>query len=384
MHITRRQATHLLAATLLGPLAFGGAQAQQPEPILIGASMQVSGPIAYVGESVKQGLELQVDAINAAGGLLGRPVKILYRDHENVPDKAVTNVRGLIEQEKVVAMIGESSSGTALAAGPIIGAAHLPWLIAAATNSTITTRPENVTALGVTPYDRLQAPAVVALAAKKYKKLALLTDTSGYGQGGRNDLLAALKERGITPVADETYNINSPSMTAQLARIRDSGADALLLWSVGPDAAQIRRNMRTMRFEIPTIGGWGLENTSFLKLAGKYAEGTIIMSVNPLYRSSPQIDKYRAAYDKKYGLQNIEYASAVALAYDAMGLLANGIRKAGSTDPQALMDALKTVEYDGVVKQYRSPWANANRQALTMDDLHFVVVRDGKFVPYTD
>src|SRR3546814_11324917 len=94
--------------------------------------------------------------------------------------------------------------------------------------------------------------------------------------------------------------------------------------------------MRTMRFDIPTIAGWGLENASFLKLAGKYADGTIIMSVNPLYRSSREIDRYRAAYDKQYGLDNIESPSAVALAYDARGLISDEARKAGTTETQAL------------------------------------------------
>ncbi|MGI4900407.1 MAG: ABC transporter substrate-binding protein, partial [Janthinobacterium lividum] len=364
--------------------AWQGAGAQSKAPIVIGASLQLSGPVAYVGESARQGIDLQVDAINAAGGLLGRPVKIVYRDHENVPDKAVTNVREMIERDQVVAFVGESSSGTALAAGPVIGAANLPWVISVATNTSITKRPQNTTAYRVSPYDGLQAPFVIREALRRYKKVAILADNSGYGQGGRQDLLAALKAANQKPVADETYNIGEPDMTAQLSRIRSSGAEVIVLWSLGPDAAQIRRNMRTMNYQLPTIGGWGLENTSFTKLAGRFAEGTIIVSVDPLAKNTPAVNAYRAAYDKKIGLAKMEYPSAVALSYDAMGLLAAAIRKAGTTDSKAVITALQSVDYDGVIKHYHAPWSATQREALSLDDLHLVVVKDGKFQPYTE
>lgn len=383
--IRRRHAIALGLSTLAALVTawLPDAQAQDKTPILIGASLQLSGPVAYVGEAARQGIDLQVDAINAAGGLLGRPVKMVYRDHENVPDKAVTNVREMIERDGVVALVGESSSGTALAAGPVIGAASMPWVISVATNTSITQRPENKTALRVSPFDGLQAPYVIKAAAKRTRKIALLTDTSGYGQGGHTDLIAALKATGLEPVADETYKVGEPNMTAQLSRIRDSGAELIVLWSLGPDAAQIRRNMRTMNFEAPTVGGWGLENTSFIKLAGKYSEGTILVSVDPLGKNTPAVQAYRAAYDKKYGLAKMEYPSAVALSYDAMGLLAAAIRKAGKTDKEAVRSALQSVDYDGVIKNYRAPWAQG-REALTVDDLHLAVVKDGKFVTYGD
>lgn len=382
--IRRRAVMSRAAAFVVTGAIAGFASAQSKEPILIGASLQLSGPVAYVGEAVRQGIDLQVEQINAAGGLLGRPVKMVYRDHENVPDKAVTNVREMIERDGVVALVGESSSGTVLAAGPVIGAAGLPWVISVATNTSITQRPENKTALRVSPFDGLQAPYVIKAVLKRYKKVALLTDTSGYGQGGRNDLLAALKAANVTAVADETYKVGEPNMTAQLSRIRDSGAEAIVLWSLGPDAAQIRRNMRTMNFELPTVAGWGLENVSFIKLAGRFSEGTLIVSVDPLARDTPPVKAYGAAYDKKYGLAKMEYPSAVALSYDAMGLLAAAIRKAGSTDKVAVNEALKSVDYDGVIKNYRSPWGAGKREALNVDDLHLVTVKNGKFVNLPD
>lgn len=360
------------------------AVSQDKQPILIGSSVQLSGPVAYVGEAVRQGIDLQVDAVNAAGGLFGRQVKMIYRDNENVPDKAVTNMREMIERDGVVAIVGESSSGTALAAGPIIGAANLPWVISVATNTTITQRPENKTALRVSPYDGLQSPYTIKTVLKNFKKIALLTDTTSSGQGVRDTLLKLLKADNSSPVADETYKQAEPNLTPQLARIRSSGADVIVLGGgVGYDMAQIRRNMHTMNFNVPTIASWGGETTAFIKLAGKFSEGTVIVSVDPLSKpETPAIKAYRTAYDKKYGLEKMEYPSAVAVSYDAMGLLLAAIRQAGTTDKVKVNEALKTVSYDGVIKNYRTPFANNNREALTMDDLHMVVIKDGKFTQY--
>lgn len=361
-----------------------GAAAQSGEPILIGSSIQLSGPVASVGEAVRQGIEIQVEQINAAGGLLGRPVKVVFRDHESVPDKAVTNVRELIDRDGVVAFVGESGSGTALAGGPVIGSKGLPWVISVATNTSITQRPENVTAFRVTPYDGLQAPFVVNEALKRYKKIAFLSDSSGYGQGGRKDLNAALAAAGLTPVADETYNVSEPDLTAQLSRIRAAGAEAIVLWSLGPDAAQIRRNMRKMSLDLPVIGGWGLANESFIKLAGRFAENTIVVSVDPFEKDTPVVKAFRSAFDKKFGAAAMDFPSAVALSYDAMGLLAAAIRKAGTTDPKAVVEALHDVDYDGLVKSYHKPWAGNRREALTTEDLHLSIVKNGKFVTFKE
>jgi branched-chain amino acid transport system substrate-binding protein len=371
-------------ATLTFAMAPMLALAQAKPPILIGVSVALSGPVAYVGEAVRQGLDLQVDAANAAGGVLGRPVKLIYRDNENVPDKAVTNVREMIERDGVVAIVGESSSGTALAAGPIIGAANLPWVISVATNTSITQRPENTTALRVSPYDGLQTPYTINTVLKNFKKIALLTDTTASGQGAHDTLKKLLKAGGVDPVADETYKQAEPNLTAQLARIRDSGADVIVLGGgVGADMAQIRRNMRTMNFELPTIASWGGETTAFIRLAGKYSEGTVIVSVDPLTKAAtPPTQVYRAAFEKKYGMAKMEYPSAVATSYDAMGLLLAAIRQAGTTDKEKLNAALKSVSYEGVIKSYQKPFAGANREALTMTDLHLVIIKEGKFQPY--
>jgi branched-chain amino acid transport system substrate-binding protein len=373
-----------LAGAVALSFAAAPAMAQDKQPILIGASLSLSGPVAYVGEAVRQGIDLQVDAINGAGGLLGRPIKMVYRDHENVPDKAVTNVREMIERDGVVAIVGESSSGTALAAGPVISAAGLPWVISVATNTTITQRPEIKTALRVSPHDGLQGPYTARTVIKNFKKIALLTDTTASGQGARDTFLKLLADAKVTAVADETYKQGEPNLTSQLARIRSAGADVIVLGGgVGSDMAQIRRNMRTMSFEVPTIASWGGETTAFIKLAGKFSEGTVIVSVDPLNKkSTPAVQAYRAAYDKKYGLAKMEYPSAVAVSYDAMGLLTTAIRQAGTVDKAKVNEALKNVNYDGVIKNYRAPWAGSNREALNMDDLHMVVIKDGKFALY--
>lgn len=357
-------------------IAQGGAA-----PILIGCNLALTGPGGYGGEAAREGIDLVVDEINASGGLLGRPVKILYRDHESVPDKAITNTRELIQQQKVVAFVGETASGPALAVGQIIGQAGLPWVMGEPTNTTITQRPENKTVYRVSPYDALQGRFVVQEALKRYKKIGVISDTTGFGQGGQRDVLAALSSRGVKPVAVETYTVGSPDLSAQLGRIQSAGADVIIAWSLTGDAAQLVRTERMLNISIPVIGSWGLEGASFLNLAGAYANGVRFVSVDPFDRKTPTVAKFLAAFDKKYGSAKLESPSNVAVSADAMGLLASAIRAAGSTDSKAVLSALQHVSYDGLIKDYRNPWSTTNREALNVDDLRLFVVKDGKFLP---
>jgi branched-chain amino acid transport system substrate-binding protein len=276
-------------------------------------------------------------------------------------------------------MVGETASGPALAVGPIIAAAGLPWVIGEPTNSTLTQRPENTTLYRVSPYDQLQTAFAVKQALLHGHKIALISDTSGFGQGGHNDLIAVLAASGSKPVADETYTVGAFDLTAQIARIGDSGADALISWSLAGDAAQIARTMRKQRLQIPMIGSWGLEGASFIKLAGPAADGVEIISVNPFYKNTPRVAAFKSAFDKKYGLQKMESPSYVAVSHDAMLLLSEGIRLAGSTDGKAILEALHKVNADGLIKNYRAPWSQTKREALDVSDLNLRVVKNGNF-----
>ncbi len=373
----------LLAATGCGArpgeTADTGSGAGSSEPIVIGVPGAFSGPSGSLGDSVRQGVELKVDEINEKGLLGGRKIELVFRDHEANPDKGVTNMRELIEREQVVALVGETSSGVALAEAPVVNQAGVPWVITVATGTKVTEQPAPNTIARVSLIDKDQTAFAFEAANRTYKKIALMSDTSGYGQGGHTDLIAAMGAAGVKPVADETYKVGDTDMTPQVSRIKASGADAIINWGLGAEAAQIKRAMQQVGLDIPVIGSWGLSQPNFPNLAGPLANGTLVVQAFSFDEGGDKAAEVKKAYEAKYGA-GIEFPNGVADSYDGMGLLAAAIEKAGSTDAKAISEALNDVEYDGLIKKYSNPFSETDREALSSEDMFLTRIEDGAFV----
>lgn len=383
-----------LSALLLAPVLLSAAACSRPgdntdsggggdsdKPIVIGVSAALSGASGSLGQAVKQGVELKVDEINAKGGIFGkRKVKLVFRDHEAVPDKGVTNIRELIEREKVVALVGETSSGVALAEAPIVNAAGIPWVITVSTGTKVTQQPAPSSVFRVSLVDKDQTAVAFEAARKTYKRIALMSDTSGYGQGGHTDLLAAMSAAGVKPVADETYKVGDTDMTPQVSRIKAAGADVIINWGLGAEAAQIRRAMQAVGLNIPMIGSWGLAQPNYPRLAGPLANGTLVVEAFSFDTDDPKVSKVRDAYKAKYGTDRIDFPNGVANSYDGMGLLAAAIEKAGSTDKEKIRQAMLEVEYDGLIKQYSRPWSESDHEALGAEDMFLTRIEGDRFV----
>jgi len=355
------------------------------EPIRIGVPGAFSGPSGVLGEAVERGLELKASEINEAGGLLdGRPIELVYRDHEANPDTGITNVRELLEREQVVALVGETNSGVALAEAPIVNQAGIPWVVTVSTGTAVTDQPDPNSLFRVSLVDKDQTAVALAAATERYDNIALLTDTSGYGQGGLTDLLAAMEDQGIEPVANETYAVGDTDMTPQISSIQASGADVIINWGLGPEAAQIRRAMEQVGVDIPMIGSWGLSMPNYMELAGDLAEGTFVVQAFSFGQDDPQIAEVREAYESEFGTDRVLFPNGVANSYDGLGLLAAAIEEAGSTDAEAINEALLTVEYDGLIKDYQQPWTDGAREALGADDMFLTVIEQGEFVRVED
>src|SRR5699024_7262199 len=156
-------------------------------------------------------------------------------------------------------------------------------------------------------------------------------DTSGLGQGGRTDLLAAMDAKGGSPVVDETFNVGDTDITSQLSRVKDSDADVIILWAGGPEAAQFRLAMVFPgMLASPMLANWGLGMPNYPELAGDLADGTLVIQAYSFYETTdPQAQEVLAAYEEKYGTDRMTFTQELVNAYDAMGLLADAITKAG-------------------------------------------------------
>jgi len=241
------------------------AAATAAEPIRIGVSGPFTGGSSPMGISMRDGIRVAVDEINAAGGLLGRPVRLVERDDEARNERGVQVAQELVGREKVVAAIGIVNTGVALASQRVYQEARIPMVTAVATGSIVTRQflppqhPDNFI-FRMAASDTIQAAMIVeeAVERRRFRKVAILADSTNYGQLGREDLERALDRKGVRAVAVEKFNIRDIDMTRQLMRAREAGAEALLLYGIGPELAQIANGAAKLGWTVPIIGGWPL------------------------------------------------------------------------------------------------------------------------------
>jgi len=227
----------------LVPLAASAA-----EPIKIGVDGPFTGGSSSMGVSMRDGVRMATDEINKAGGVLGRQIQLVERDDEAKNERGVQIAQELIDKEHVVALVGYINTGVALASERFFQDAKIPVMNNVATGSLIThqfdDQPENYVFRNAAA-DAIQAPMIVdeAVVRRGFKKVAILADSTNYGQLGRADLQKALAAKGIKPVAEEKFNIKDVDMTPQLLKAKEAGAEAILTYGIGPELAQIANGM---------------------------------------------------------------------------------------------------------------------------------------------
>ncbi|WP_405029622.1 ABC transporter substrate-binding protein, partial [Methylibium sp.] len=259
-------------------LATASSVALAADPIKIGVAGPFTGGSSSMGVSMRDGVRLATEEINKAGGVLGRQLVLVERDDEAKNERGVQIAQELINKEKVVATVGYINTGVALASQRFFQEAKIPVMNNVATGSVITHQfdkePENYIFRN-SAHDSIQAPMVVeeAITRRGFKKVAILADSTNYGQLGREDLEKALKAKGITPVAVEKFNIKDVDMTAQLLKAKEAGAEAVLTYGIGPELAQIANGMTKLGWKVPMIGSWTLSMANYIDNAGPGGEG---------------------------------------------------------------------------------------------------------------
>ena len=234
--------------------------------------------------------------------------------------------------------------------------------------------------------DTIQSSMIVheAIENRKFKKVAILADSTNYGQLGREDLEKALEKKGIKPVAVEKYNLKDVDMTAQLLKAKEAGAEVVLTYGIGPELAQIANGMEKLGWKVPMIGSWTLSMGNFIDNAGKNGNGARMPQTFIQDPNTPKRKAFIDAYVKAYHPPGDRMPSAVSAAqgYDSIYLLAAAIKQAGSTDGPKVRAALENMneKIDGVVTTYNKPYTKDNHEAITADITVFGEVKDGKVV----
>ncbi|MDO8774314.1 MAG: ABC transporter substrate-binding protein [Burkholderiaceae bacterium] len=355
------------------------------DTIKIGLQGPLTGGSSPMGVSMRDGAKLAVTEINAKGGIMGRKIEMIERDDEAKNERGVQIAQELINKEKVVATVGYINSGVALASQRFYQEARIPVMNNVATATTITKQfadqPENYVFRN-SANDSIQSAMIVEelISRRKYTKVAILADSTNYGQLGREDLEKALKAKGITAVAIEKYNIKDVDMTPQLLKAKEAGSEVVITYGIGPELAQIANGMIKLGWKVPMMGSWTLSMGNFIDNAGKNADGAIMPQTFIQEANTPKRTSFIAAYQKAYKVDRIPSPVSAAQGYDSVYLLAAAMTQAKSTEGPKILAALENLQapIEGVVTTYNKPFSKADHEAITQNMAVIGKVQDGR------
>lgn len=321
-------------------------------PIKIGALFSVSGPPSFLGEPERNTAKMLVDEINARGGIKGRKLELVVYDTQGDATKAVQAANRLIKEDKVVAIIGPSTTGETMAVIPVAEKERVP-LISCAAGSKITD-PVKKWVFKTAQNDGLAVAKIYEyLNRKRISRIAILTVSDGFGSSGREQLKANAARYGIQIVVDDTYGPKDTDMTAQLTKIRGSQAQAVICWGTNPGPAVIAKNVKQLGIKLPLFMSHGVSSKKFIELAGDAANGIILPSgrviVSDVLPASDRQKKSLLAfvkdYQKHYRAEGDHFGGH---AWDAVMLLKGAIERGGDS-PAAIRDQLeRTVNFAGI------------------------------------
>jgi len=365
----------LLAAAVLG-LSAGPATAA--EPIRIGSVLSVTGPAAFLGDPELKTLQMYVEEINKGGGVLGRPLELVHYDDGSDATKANSFAKRLIEDDKVDVIVGGTTSGSTMSMVPLVEKAEVPFVSLA--GAVVIVDPVKKWVFKTPHTDRMAAEKVFAdMQKRNISKVALLSETSGFGQSGKKETEAVASKYGITLVANETYGPKDTDMSPQLTKIKNTaGVQALFVFGLGQGAALVTKNYKQLGLTIPLYQSHGVASNEFLKLAGDAANGVRLPSPAQLIPDKlpagdpqkPVVTAYNNAFKARW---NQDTSTFGGYAYDGLMLTVNAIKKANSTDRAKVRDALESTDlYIGVSGAFgMSP---TDHMGLTLDSFRMLSV----------
>ncbi len=368
-----------VAAALLTASA---APARAAEPIKVGAILSVTGPAAFLGSPEARTIQMLADDLNAKGGILGHKIQLIIKDSGGSPEKAVSFAKQLMEEDKVLAIIGPSTSGETMQIKALCEKGQTLMLSCAAAEVIV-----NPVAKWVFKTPQKDSDAVLKIFQHMKKtgvtKIGVLASNTGFGQAGKEQIEKLAPANGIQIAASETYDKAATDLTAEVTKMKAAGVQAILNWSIEPAQAIVIKNARQIGLKIPIYQSHGFGNIQYAKAAGAAAEGVIfpagrLLVADVLPASNPQkklLEAYKHEYEAKY---KEDVSTFGGHGYDAFLLLTDAIRKAHSVDKNKVRDALEhltgVVGTAGIFKL--SP---TDHNGLGIDAFELLTVKDGRF-----
>ncbi|RFC46307.1 MAG: branched-chain amino acid transport system substrate-binding protein [Verrucomicrobia bacterium] len=361
----------LLLPTLLAAVT-GAALAQNP--IKVGEFASLTGKEAAFGQSSHKGTLLAIEELNATGGALGRQFELITEDNQSKQGESATIVKKLISRDQVVALLGEVASGRSLEAAPIAQNYKIPMISPSSTNPRVTEMGSYI--FRVCFIDPFQGTAMAKFAQKSLhlKKVALLTSVSSpYSVGLAKYFKETFAAIGGVVVIEQKYSEGDKDFKAQLTAIKAAGVDGIFVPGYYTEAALISKQARELELTFPVFGGDGWEAPQLIEIGGKAMEGTYYSTHYSPENSSPAVRNFVKKFRARYAGETPD--AMAALGYDSAMVLADAIKRAGTTEGPKLRTAIAATKgYDGVTgKTTIDSHRNATKAAVV------ITVKDGAF-----
>ena len=374
----------LVAAAFVGVSAT--AQTMVPpaaNTLKIGVIGPFTGASADFGMPMLNGIEQAVDEINAVGGYLGRKIELVRKDDQANPDLGVKLSQELVA-EKVIASIGFCNTGVAAKSLEIYQNAKLPLIIPCATGTPLTAKYPAADSyiFRTSARDGIQAPFVVEDMVKRgWDKVAIFADTSGYGEAGLKDVVAALEAKKLKPIYVARFALGVKDLNEDLKAAKAAGANVVFSYTVGPENAVIAKGRQALNWKVPQVGAWPLSFPFFIDGGKEAAEGALMAQTFIAEPSNERRASFLSGYARKFQVKKIPVPMAAAQGYDALYILVYslfGIRDGNFNGP-AIKNALESKQrtYYGVVATYDQPFSQQDKDAITANMLVMGVVKNG-------
>ena len=372
----------------LGALLFapGCSPSRPSEPVKIGALFSVTGPASFLGAPEEKTAQMLVEKINAGGGINGQKLALVVKDTAGSPEKAVSFAKQLIEEEKVLAIIGPSTSGETMQIKAICEENRVPLVSCAAAETIVNPVAKYVFK---SPQKDSQAVTWIYRTMKEMglTNIAILSSSDGFGAAGKKQLEDAAKTEGIGIMADEVYDKQVTDLTDVLTKVKgNSSVQALVNWSIVPAQSIVAKNMKQLGLNLPLFQSHGFGNLKYVQQAGVAAEGTLfpagrLLVVEELPDSHPQ-KQVLAAYKKDYESRYKEDVSTFGgHAYDALMIVVEGLKKAGAPDREKVRDAIEGLQgFIGTAGVFN--FSPTDHTGLDLNAFEMLTVKDGKFAIY--
>jgi len=375
----------IVGIAAVGMLAVPSLQAALADTIKIGAILAETGP-SFLGVPEANTLRMLTEEANAKGGIGGNKIELIIKDSAGDPEKAISFTKQLIEEEKVFAIIGPSTSGETMKIKNIAEQTETILLSCAAAEVIV-----NPVAKWVFKTPQMDSDAVKKIYMEMNKmgisKIAVVAGNDGFGKAGKEQLLQIAPQFGIQVVAEEVYDSKATDLSAPVAKLMaNKDIQAVVNWSIVPAQSIIIKNIRQAGWNVPIFQSHGFGNIKFVQAAGEAAEGVIfpagrLLVADVLPADHPQkavLAKYKKDYEERF---KEDVSTFGGHAYDAFVILNKAIEQAG-TDKAKVRDAIENMKgLVGTAGVFN--FSPTDHNGLTLDAFDMMTVKDGKFVLYT-